>query len=211
MEEWVNKKGETKERKRVTVGNCLPQIDKHGEKQAKMKESFIVERGFLTLHHFTHILRMFCMLHIRQHPCGNIYLAVREWFHKNHQCRNKIRSTTAALTSMESIIGHKEQENVSGPSWSKISLVLIRVLVWKWKKDQMRRSVRQTESGSHVLWNVCALCICQHKVNIQRTIILKFQTSVHEGRRSLNGLLGHRDKHNNRYRRYKWQALMQLK
>lgn len=41
-------KEEQRKRKRVTVGNCLPQIDGHCEKQAKMKESFIVGRGFLT-------------------------------------------------------------------------------------------------------------------------------------------------------------------
>lgn len=26
---------------------------------------------------------------------------------------------------------------------------------------------RQTKTGSQVLWNVSALCICEHKVNIQ--------------------------------------------
>lgn len=110
-----------KKRKWGTVGNCPPKIDEHGEKQAEMKESFIEGKGFLTWHHFTHILRMFCtvcahrLLHTSQHPCVNTYPAVKEWFHKNHRCSNKIRSTTAALTATDSIIGHKEQENVSGP------------------------------------------------------------------------------------------------
>lgn len=119
--DWVSeaqaeaREGNGKKRKWDTVGNCPPKIDEHGEKQAEMKESFIEGKGFLTWHHFTRILRMFCtvrahrLLLISQHPCGNTYPAVKEWFQKNHRCSNKIRSTTAALTATDSIIGHKEQ------------------------------------------------------------------------------------------------------